>query len=146
MLCNSVRAVFVGVLFTHTVCWLEVFLQATETVLTLKKRQDLKNAQNSNYSSSTGFDPTLTMMTELFAGWPSIKRSCLQVSPRPFVEPPTCFRVNCVVIFFVALKLLSFSLSYLLTVGNGPVFFLGPCQALVMQSFAFSFARAKSGR
>ena len=57
----------------------------------------------------------------------------------PFVEPPTCFRVNRVVIFFVALKLVSFSLSYLLTARNGSVFFLGPCQVLVMHSFAFSF-------
>ena len=30
MLCNSVRAVFVGVLFTPPVGCLEVFLQATE--------------------------------------------------------------------------------------------------------------------
>ena len=31
MLCNSVRAVFVGVLFTPPVGWLDVFLQATES-------------------------------------------------------------------------------------------------------------------
>ena len=66
-------------------------------------------------------------------------RSCLQVSPRPFVQPPTCFRVDRVVIFFVALELLSFSLSYLLTARSGSWFFLGPCQVLVVQSFAFSF-------
>ena len=36
-----------------------------------------------------------------------------------YLEPPTCFRVYCVVVFFVALKLLSFSLSYLLTARNG---------------------------
>ena len=53
------------------------------------------------------------------------------------------FGVNCVVIFFVALKLLSFSLSYLLTARNGSVFFLGPCQVLVVQSFAFSFRLSK---
>ena len=29
--CNSVRAVFVDVLFTQTVGWLDVFLSATET-------------------------------------------------------------------------------------------------------------------
>ena len=50
--------------------------------------------------------------------------SVLQVSPRPFVEPPTCARVNRVVVFFVALELISFSLSYLLTARNGSVFFL----------------------
>ena len=45
--------------------------------------------------------------------------------------------VNRAVIFFVALNLLSFSRSYLLTARNGSVFFLGPCQVLVVQSFAF---------
>ena len=54
-------------------------------------------------------------------------RSCLQVSPRPLVEPPTCFRINSVLIFFVV------------TARNGSMFFLGPCQVLVVQSFAFSF-------
>ena len=34
-------------------------------------RQDLENAENSNRSSSTGFDPTLTTMTKLLAGWPA---------------------------------------------------------------------------
>ena len=70
-------------------------------------------------------------------------RSCLQVSPRSFAEPPTCSRVNRVVIFFVALELLSFSLSYMLTARDGLVFFLGPCQVLVVQSFAFSFRLSK---
>ena len=59
-----------------TVGWLEVFLQATETCPNSEKnftsRQGLKNAENSNCSSSTGFGPTLTMMTKLFAGWPAI--------------------------------------------------------------------------
>ena len=45
-------------------------------VLTLSKkmtsRQGLKNAENSNYSSSIWFGSTLTMMTKLFAGWPTI--------------------------------------------------------------------------
>ena len=41
-------------------------------------------------------------------------RRFLQVSPRLSVEPSTCFRVNRVdVFFFVALELLSFSMSYL---------------------------------
>ena len=72
MLCNSVRAVFVGVLFTHPV---EVFLQATETCPNSEKkftsRQGLKNAENSNCSSSSGFGPALTTMTKLSAGWPA---------------------------------------------------------------------------
>ena len=66
-------------------------------------------------------------------------RRCLQVSPRLSVEPPTCVRVNDAVKVFVALKLLPFSLSYLLTARNISVFLLGSCQVLVMQSFAFSF-------
>ena len=72
-MCNSVRAVFVGVLFTHTVSsWLEVFLQATETCPYYEKNttcQNLKNAENSNCSSSTAFGPTLATMTKLLAGW-----------------------------------------------------------------------------
>ena len=76
MLCNSVRAVFVGVLFTLPVGWLEVFLQATETRPNSEKnkftsRQGLENAENSNCSSSTGFGPTLTTMTKLLAGLPA---------------------------------------------------------------------------
>ena len=74
MLCNSVRAVFVGVLFTPPVGWLEVVLQATETCPNSEKkitiRQGLENAENSN--CSTGFGPTLTTMTKLLAGWPAI--------------------------------------------------------------------------
>ena len=72
-------------------------------------------------------------------------QSCMQVSPLPVVEPSTWFRVNRMVTFVVALKLLSFSLSYLLTARNGSVFFLGRCQVLVMQSFAFSFRLSKVG-
>ena len=70
-------------------------------------------------------------------------RSCRPVSPRPFVEHPTCFRVNRAVVFFDALEWLSFSLSYLLTARNGSTFFLGLCQVLVVQSFAFSFRLSK---
>ena len=51
MLCISVRAVFVCVLFIPPVGCLEVVLQATETC-----------------SSSNEFDPTLTTMTKLSAG------------------------------------------------------------------------------
>ena len=75
MLCKSVRAVCMVVLSTLTVGWLEVFPQATETCPKSEKnftnRQDLKNAENSNCSSSNGFGPTLTTMTKLSAGWPA---------------------------------------------------------------------------
>ena len=37
----------------------------------------------------------------------------------------------------------AFSLSYLLTARNGSVFLLGPCQVLVVQSFASSFRLSK---
>ena len=81
------------------------FLQATETSPDSKKkitnRQGLMNAWSSNCSSSNGFGPTLTTMTKLSVCrlTPRPRRSCRQVSPRPFVEPPIYFRVNRVVIF-----------------------------------------------
>ena len=53
--------------------------------------------------------------------------------------------VNRVVIFIVALKWLSFSLSYLLIARNITVFLLGSCQVLVVQWFAFSFRLSKVG-
>ena len=62
-----------------------------------------------------------------------------------FVVPPTRVRVNDVVIFFVAFKLLPFSLSFLLTARNISVLLLGSCQVLVMESFAFSFRLSKVG-
>ena len=60
----------------HTpVGWLEVMPQATETCPNSEKmftsRQGLKNAENSNCSSSNGFGPTLTTMTKLFAAFRS---------------------------------------------------------------------------
>ena len=125
--CNSVRSVFVGVLLTLRVGGLEVFLQATATCP----------------------DPivrTWRMLRIPIAVLPLglVPRrrwwSCLQVSPRLSVEPPTSGRVNGVVEFFVAFKLVPLSLSYLLTVRNVHVFFLDACQVLVMQSFAFFFA------
>ena len=47
------------------------------------------------------------------------------------------------VIFFVADKLLSFALSYLLTAKNVSVFSLGFCQVLVVRSVAVSFRLSK---
>ena len=70
-------------------------------------------------------------------------RSCLQVSSRPLVESPTCFRVNRVVIFFVALKIVVLFAVLFVDCEECPVFFLGPCQVLDTQSFAFSFRLSK---
>ena len=74
MLCNSVRAVFVGMLFTPRVGWLEVFLQATETCpnseTKITYRQGLKNAENFNCSSSNGFGTSMTAMSKLSASFP----------------------------------------------------------------------------
>ena len=76
MLCNSVRAVLVCVLFTPPVGWLEVFLQVSETCPNSEKkltnRKGWKNAENSNWSSSNGFGHMLTTLTKLFACWPAI--------------------------------------------------------------------------
>ena len=58
-------------------------------------------------ASSTGFGPMfLTTMTKLFAGWPAILAKLCAVFLRLFVEPPTCFRVNCAAVLFVASQLL----------------------------------------
>ena len=47
-------------------------------------------------------------MTKLFASWPAIlTKFVCKFLPRPFVEPPTCFRVYGVVIFFVALDMVA---------------------------------------
>ena len=141
--CQSVRAVFVGVLFTSPSVGQRFFLQATETCPNYEKNfttcQDLKNAENSNCSSSTGFGRTMTTMTKLLEGSAT---SLTQMS----AGFPTCIRVNGVVEFFMAFKLLPFSLSYWLTARNISVFSLDSLQVLVMQSFAFSFTQVKSGR
>ena len=54
---------------------LEFFLQATEQVLTLRKkftnRQTMKNAWNSNCSSSNCFDPNLLTRTKLSTSFPA---------------------------------------------------------------------------
>ena len=55
---------------------LRCFSIKPKPVLTLRKeftiRQGMRNAENSNCSSSIGFGPTLTTMTKLFASWPAI--------------------------------------------------------------------------
>ena len=127
-----------------SVVW-KFFLQSTETGLNSEKCTNRQDAENSNCSSCNGFGPNFTTMTKLSAGCPATLAKLSAVSPRPFVEPPSCVTVKRVVVFFVALDLLSFSLSYLLTARNGSVFFLGSSQVLVMQSFAFSFRLSKVG-
>ena len=116
--------------------WLEVFLQATETSPNSEKnftnRQGLKNAENFNCSSSNGFGSNLTTMTKLSAGFSAA-----------LCRTYNLFWVKRIVVFFDAFELLSFSLSYLLTARNGSFFFLGPCQVLFGQSFAFSFRLSK---
>ena len=120
MLRNSVRAVFVGVLFTDPVCWLEVFLQATETGPNFEKkftnRQDLK--KNSKCSSSDGFGPTYTTMTKLFEGWPRDPDEVVGRFLRDSLWNLQPF------------ELLFFSLSNLLTARDGSVVLLSLCQVV----------------
>ena len=92
----------------------------------IARNQTMKNAENSNCLSSNGYGPTLTTMTKLSAGWPA-----------------TLTQLSAGFSATLALELLSFSLSYLLTARDGPVFFLGPCQVLVVQSFAFSLEQSQ---
>ena len=111
--CNSVRAVFVGVLFALSVGWLEVFLQATEAVLTAREIispivRAWRILRIPVARLPMGLVPIWRRWRSRLQVGPRSWRSCLQVSPRPFVEPPTCFWVIRVVMFFVALKLLSF--------------------------------------
>ena len=89
-------------------------------------RQVLKKGEIPNCSSSNGFDPNAMTMTKLSAGFTA-----------------TYSRVNNAVGFFKSVELLFFSLSYLLTAMDGSMFLLGPCQVLVMHSFAFSFRLSK---
>ena len=70
---NAVRAVFVGVLFTPP-RWLAGGFSPSNLSLLSEKitnPQVLKNAENSNCSSSNGFGPTLATITKLSAGWPA---------------------------------------------------------------------------
>ena len=121
MLCNSARAVLVGVLFYTPVGWLDVFLQPTET------------------------GPNSEKNSQIVRPWRMLRIPTARVPPRLFVEHPACFRVNRVVEFFNFFELLFFSLSYLLTARDGSEVLLSPCQVLVVQSFAFSFRLGKVG-
>ena len=137
MCCSaSVRAVWVGVLFTLSVGCLEVFLQSTEAGPKLRK-----NSRSVRPWRMLGIPTSRRPMGSIPICWPW--RSCRQVSPPLLIEPPACLRVNQEVVFFDALECLSFSLSNLLTARDGSVVLLSPCQVLVVHS---PFAWAKSGR
>ena len=148
MLCNSVRAVFVGVLFTPPSVGWRFFSRQPKPVLTLRKitnRQGLKNAENSNCSSSNGFGPTLTTMTKLSAGWPATLTKLSAGFPATLCRTSNLFsgqlrshilRCPRIVVLFAVL---------FVDCEDGSVFFLGPCQVLVVQSFAFSFRLSKVG-
>ena len=138
LLCHSVRVVFVGVLFTHPVGWLEVFLQATEPSPDSDKKSQIVRPWRMLRVRTARLP-----MGSIPMRWRW--RSCRQVSPRLFVEPPACFRVNREVEFFDSFELLFFSLSNLWIARDGSVVSLSPCQVLVVQSFAFSFRLSKVG-
>ena len=137
MLCNSVRAVFVGVLFTASVGWLEVFLQATETCPNSEKKSPVVRARGmlriSKAGLPVGLVPPLTTMTKLFAGWPAILTKLSASFPAPLCRTSNLFwgqprsnilRCPRIVVLFDVFSL---------TAMNGSVFLLGSCQVLVMQ-------------
>ena len=118
MLRNSARAVFVGALFTRPVGCLKVFLQSTETILNLKKQftncHGLKNAENSNYSSSSGFGPNSAGLLAILCGFLG-QRHC-----RIFSIPTNGCPFRCLICWLR---------------GMVPYSSLGPCQAIVCIPF-----------
>ena len=112
------------------------FLQVTETCPNCEKNnhcQDLKSAENSNCSSSSGFGPTLTTMTKLLASWPAT----LCGTSNLFSGQLRGHILRCHQI--VALFAVLFADC------EDSVFFLDSFQVLVMQSFAFSSDLSKVG-
>ena len=149
MLCNSVRAVFVGVLFTLPSVGWRFFSRQPKPVATLRWSPIVRAWRMLRIPIARlplGLVPCWRRWRSFLHVNPRSWRRCLQVSPRLSAEPPTCFRVNGVVVLFIAFKLLPFfSLSSLLIARNISVFLLGSCQVLVKQSFAFSFRLSKVG-
>ena len=126
-----------GVLFTLTVGSLEVFLRSNEA-----GRNSGKNVhESSDHEECLEFQ--LLVFQWVRSQFVDDDEAVGEVSLRLLMEPPACLRVNRIVVFFDALECLSFSLSYLLTARNGSVVLRGPCQVLVVQSFAFSFCLSK---
>ena len=66
-----------------------------------------------------------------------------QVSPRWLKEPPSCSRVDRIVVFFFPFELLFFSLSFLLASRNGSIFLLGPCHKCVISCILFSLEQSR---
>ena len=58
----------------------------------IARTQTMKNAENSNSSSSNGFGPTLTTMTKLSAGWPATLTKWSAGFTATLAEPPTYSR------------------------------------------------------
>ena len=110
------------VLFTHLPSVIGKFLsRQPKPVLNREKftnGQTVKNARNSNFSSSNCWGPNLLTMT---------KTRLLRL----LKERPTCSRVESAVIFFHSLKRLSLSLSYLLIVRHGSTILLSSLMFVV---------------
>ena len=75
MLCATLYVLYLWVHCSHlpSVGW-RFFSRQPKPVPTMRRIttcQNLKNAENSNCSSSTGFGLPLTTMTKLLAGWPA---------------------------------------------------------------------------
>ena len=147
-LCATLYVLYLWVYCSHTpsVGW-RFFSRQPKPVLTMRKIttcQDLKSAENSSCSSSTGFGPTLTTMTKLLAAWLA---SLTQMSAG---FTATVCRISNLCSgqrrsqSLRGLQIVALSLSCLLTARNISVFLLGSCQVLVMQSFAFLFLLEQS--
>ena len=138
--CAHLYMLFEWVFCSHaSVGCLEVFLQATETGPNSEKCFH----ESSDHEECLEFQ---LLVFQLFRSqFVDEDDAVCRFPRRPSVEPPTSARVDCTVIFFNSVKRLSFSLSYLLASRNGSICFLGPCQVLVMQSFALPFRLNKVG-
>ena len=134
-------------MFTHppSVIW-RFFSKQPKLVPSLRKifttRQFLKNAENSNCSSSTGFGPTLTTMTKRLASWPAILTKMSASFTATLCGTSHLFsgqlrshilRCHRIVVLFAVL---------LVDCEEWFVFFLGPCKVLVVELCAFSFRLA----
>ena len=95
---------------------------------------------------TTGFGPTLTMMTKLLASW-SASLTQMSAGFPASVESPTCVRVNGVVKVFVVFKSLPFFAVFFVDCEENLCILVGflpsARHAVVLHSL---FARAKAGR
>ena len=121
------------------------FSRQPKLVLTLREkitnRQGLKNAENSNCSSSNGIGPTLTTMTKLSAGWPQTLTKLSAGFTATFCRITNLFSGQLRSHILLALDLLSFSQSYLLIARIGSVFFLGARHAILCILFSLEQSR-----